>query len=437
MKRLIPLALAAVLLCGCKDNKTQPPNEPIVGTTPGATTTVTPIPQEPEPDPIPDNTMSDALINNDRICVKIGEQWGFIDKEGNIIIEPLLDNPGKFNAGLLPVNDNGLYGYLDPDGEWAIEPQFMYATPFSEGVATIAMLDENRGGPAYSFINHTGRTITTFRDGAGRGWPFYKGAAIVGWSNQKYAVVSKTGDMVFETQFEQFQGNETTHQFIFDGLIGVRSDGKWGFIDSAGEWIIKAQYEAVDHFENRLCSVKIDGKWGVIDTTGKVIIEPKYDWYVRFSNDLAAVNIDGKYGYINKEGKVAIKAQYVYAMDFVDGVAWVVTEQGHGLIDTNGNWVLKPIYKQSNQFSQGLAPIQIDDTNWGYVDKTGTIITQGYRWATPFYEDGYAVVMTQEGKFAVIDKTGAQLFDATFDGIGNYTGTIDENGRLNTSTLGR
>lgn len=437
MKRLILFVLVAALLCGCKNTTNPAPNEPVMGTTPGPTTTGTPVQQEPDPEPVPDNTMADALINNDRICVKIGDQWGFIDKEGNVIIDPLLDNPAKFNAGLLPVNDDGLYGYLNTDGEWAIEPQFMYATSFSEGVATIAMLDANRGGPVYSFINHTGRTITTFRDGAGRGWPFNKGAAIVGWSNQKYAVVSKTGDMVFETQFDQFQGDETTYQFIFDGLIGVRSDGKWGFIDSAGEWIIEAQYEGVDRFENQLCSVKIDGCWGVIDTTGKVVIEPKYDWYVRFSNDLAAVNIDGKYGYINKDGEVAIKARYTSAMEFVDGVAVVSTEKGYGLIDTNGDWVLRPDYKEAGQFSQGLAAIKIDETNWGYVDKSGTIVMKGYRWATPFYEDGYAVVMTQEGEFTVIDKTGAQLFDSTFDGIGNYSGYIDENGKLHTSTLSR
>lgn len=414
MKRLIPLTLALLLLCGCA-------KEAVVGTIPTTTPMGPTTPQTPEPDPIPDNTMSDALINNDRICVRIGEKWGFVDKEGNVVIEPLLNNPAKFNAGLLPVNDNGLYGYIDTNGDWAIEPQFMYAMPFSEGVATIAMLDENRGGPVYSLINHTGRTITTFRDGAGRGWPFNKGAAIVGWSNQKYAVVSKTGDMVFETQFDQFQGDESTYQFIFDGLIGVRSDGKWGFIDSAGEWIIKAQYEAVDHFENRLCSVKIDGKWGVIDTTGKVVVEPKYDWYVRFSDDLAAVKIDGKYGYIDKEGNVAIRPKFNAAMDFVDGVAWVNTDKGWGLMDTTGEWVLMPTYKAACQFTQGLAAVEISDSNWGYVDKTGRVVIEGYHWTTPFYEDGYAVVMNNAGKFTVIDKTGTPLFDATFDGIGDHT----------------
>lgn len=433
MKRLLPLALALLLLCGCH----QPNNGPVVGTTPGPATTVSTIPKEPEPDPVPDNKLSDALVNNDRICVKIGQQWGFIDTKGNVVIEPMLESPGKFNAGMVPVNQNGLYGYMNPDGEWAIKPQFLYAAPFSEGVATIALLDKNLGGPVYSLINHTGRTLTTFREGSGRGWPFSKGAAVVGWYNQKLAVVDKTGSMVFETQFDQFQGDARTNQFIFEGLIGVCTDNKWGFIDSAGEWIIEAQYEAVDRFENLLCSVKIDGKWGVIDTTGKVIVEPEYDACIRFCEGLGAVQLDGKYGFIDKEGKVIIQPRFLEVTAFSQGVAWAKTETGYGLIDKEGNWVLEPVYLQAHPFVRGLSAVQIDETNWGYADKTGKLVIQGYRYAATFYEDGYAAVMTQEGKWTAIDTTGAALFEATFDGIGNYTGFLSQDGKLSMTTIGR
>lgn len=439
MKKITALMLAmALLLCGCgqeDENK-----EPNIGTIPSTSTVAfDPTPQEPEPEAIPDNEMTDALINNDRICVKIGEQWGFIDTEGNVVIQPLLNSPGKFNAGLLPVNDNGLYGYIDTDGEWAIQPQFLYAAPFSEGVATIAMLDATGSCPIYSLINHTGRTLTTFRADSGRGWPFKNGAAIVGWYNQQYAVVDQKGDMVFETQFDQFYGDESTYQFIFEGLIGVCVDGKWGFIDSAGEWIIEAQYEAVERFRDGLCTVKIDGQWGVIDTTGQVVVEPAYDWYVTFSDDLACVEIDGKYGYIDKTGKVAIQPKFDYAYDFADGVALARNDKGHyGLIDTTGNWVLEPCYMDATPFHYGLAAVTLDGTNWGYIDKTGEmVIAADYRSATPFYEDGYAAVMTQDGKWTVIDNTGARLFDATFDGVGNYAGIINEYGKTEISMLGR
>ncbi|MBE6924631.1 MAG: WG repeat-containing protein [Ruminococcaceae bacterium] len=439
MKKISALIfILTLLLSGCAEEKKDV--KPNIGTIPSTSSTAVPFdptPQEPEPDAIPDNKMADALINNDRICVKIGEQWGFIDAEGNVIIAPCLNDPKKFNAGLLPVNDNGLYGYMDPEGEWAIRPQFMYAAPFSEGVATIAMLDENLGSPVYSFINHTGRTLTTFRDGAGRGWPFKNGAAIVGWSNQKLAIVDKTGSMVFETQFDQFNGDETSGRFIFDGLISVCVDDKWGFIDSAGKWIIEAQYEGAEYFRNRLCTVKKDGKWGVIDTTGKFVVEPKYDWYVCFYDDLAAVDMGEKYGYINQEGKVAFDAQFDYALDFHEGVAPVLVNHRWGLIDTEGKWVVEPTYSEMGRFCYGFATVQLDDGSWGYIDTTGKLVIQGYAQTTNFYEDGYAVVMVEEGQWTVIDKDGNRLFDATFDGVGNYYSSFFEDGKHCFCTAGR
>ncbi len=435
MRRICVLLLAALLLTGCA----QQPKEPNIGTIPStsATTIAEPVPQEPVPEAIPDNTMADALINNDRICVMIGEQWGFIDPEGNVIIDPLLSNPAKFNAGLLPVNDNGLYGYMNPNGDWAIQPIYLYAMPFSEGVATIAMLDENLGGPVYSLIDHTGRTLTTFREGCGRGWPFKNGAAVVGWSNQKLSVIDKKGDMVFETQFDQFNGDESTGKFIFEGLMSVCVDDKWGFIDAAGEWIIEAQYGHAEYFRDGLCTVKIGEKWGVIDTTGKVVVQPEYDWYVVFYDDLAAVDIDGKYGYIDKKGNTVIEAKFNYAMDFHDGVALVLKDNQWGLIDTEGNWVKQPCYTKVEPFRYGLAPVELDDGSWGYIDTTGEVVIDGYARTTGFYEDGYAAVMTKEGKWTVIDKTGAPLFEVTFDGVGNYYGTLNENGRPALCVTGR
>jgi len=46
-------------------------------------------------------------------------------------------NAGFFGEGLAPVEIDSRYGYLDKEGRIAIEPQFDYAYPLTEGLACI------------------------------------------------------------------------------------------------------------------------------------------------------------------------------------------------------------------------------------------------------------------------------------------------------------
>lgn len=51
---------------------------------------------------------------------------------------------------------------------------------------------------------------------------------------------------------------------------------------------------------------KKDGKYGYIDSTGKFVIEPRFNWAGEFSEGLARVGIGGKGGVIDRTGKVVV-----------------------------------------------------------------------------------------------------------------------------------
>lgn len=97
-----------------------------------------------------------------------------------------------------------------------------------------------------------------------------------------------------------------------------------------------------------------DGLWGYADSAGNVVIRPEYDSAEPFAGDLAPVLKGGVYGYIDKTGAVAIKPQYSSAGPFVAGFAVVGDEKGESfLIDPSGNKVLsgvESIYSLSNTY---------------------------------------------------------------------------------------
>ena len=76
-------------------------------------------------------------------AVQVGEKWGFINKNGDMVINPnFLDLGGNgFHESLAFVFINGKYGFIDKTGAVAINPQFSlafdYFGGFSEGLAAV------------------------------------------------------------------------------------------------------------------------------------------------------------------------------------------------------------------------------------------------------------------------------------------------------------
>ncbi|HNW94143.1 MAG TPA: WG repeat-containing protein [bacterium] len=134
-------------------------------------------------------------------------------------------------------------------------------------------------------------------------------------------------------------------------------------------------------FHEGLMAVKIDGRWGFVDVDGKLVIAAQYDAVSDFSGGFAAVTTQeavlgiggGKYGYIDKQGKLAINAQFDRAWAFSDGLARVQLGAKYGYIDATGNYAINPQFADAADFSGGLAAVYRGG-QWGYCDKTGNLL---------------------------------------------------------------
>ncbi len=85
--------------------------------------------------------------------VQLGENYGYIDANGNFIIHPQFEWAYYFSEGLAEVLINGKSGYIDVTGKVVIQPQFDMANLFSSGLAEVCIGDQ------YYFIDKTGKII--------------------------------------------------------------------------------------------------------------------------------------------------------------------------------------------------------------------------------------------------------------------------------------
>ncbi|MGE0200294.1 MAG: WG repeat-containing protein [Candidatus Melainabacteria bacterium] len=275
------------------------------------------------------------------------EKFGFINRQGQIVIPVTFDFAGNFSEGLAVVAHNQKYGYIDKTGTIRIPPQFDQAYPFSNGFARVV-----RDG-LVGFIDQSGKLITSeFYEQAGN---FNDQHAFVCKAKQ-CGFISTLGNEVIPLQYEEAQS-------FSDGLAPVKEGQLWGYINHAGEWVVKPKFVQAAIFSEGAAAVSeaptdkyiINPKYampipsGYIDTTGKYIIQPGFLEAMPFSEGMARVRMHPEHNYdtsvcryVRRDGTL-LPGDYKRATDFHDGIAFVTLEQFGKVkaIDSEGNIVME------------------------------------------------------------------------------------------------
>lgn len=78
-----------------------------------------------------------------RSLFEINNKYGYFDENWNIVIDPIYKSGQDFSEGLaLTVADGGGYGFIDKDGNTVIPHTLDYAESFKDGVAVVGKVDE-------------------------------------------------------------------------------------------------------------------------------------------------------------------------------------------------------------------------------------------------------------------------------------------------------
>lgn len=203
-----------------------------------------------------------SMVTEDNIVTDLGycdinHLWG-LDGQGRI--------PSRYNetqenchyydstifaCGLQPVKKNGKWGYIDTNGNEAIQCIYEDAYPFEYGMAVVAINDNTGVNPAWWLIDHNGN---------------------------KLFFICYTSSVEYIKGFNL----DGVKQFFSNGLMPVYSvkgrDGTGGYIDRKGSWVISGQYYNVIPFNYGLAAVKelLPGRdsydWIFIDDNNRTVI---------------------------------------------------------------------------------------------------------------------------------------------------------------------
>ncbi|AEH01914.1 WG repeat-containing protein [Lacinutrix sp. 5H-3-7-4] len=334
-------------------------------------------------------------------------KFGYINKTGEFKIKPKFKNAKNFSEDVAQASIDGkLWGYINRQGEWVVQPKFKKSKAFNSGIA-MAVLNKNwiyintkgeqvlsdlktdkiydfseglaiyRENDKVGFINTKGDIV--IKPKYKKAFPFLDGYSKV-LEGDKWGVIDKNGNYYIKTEydgvskvynnlvtakkgeqnglivngtFKAVDGAEKVWDFSVNPEIAyAKKDGKIGFINKNGDWIVEPQFDKVRAFVNGLAPVLKNKKWGYIDTSGTLVIPHQYRDAEIFSKDgLAPVKLNKFWGFIDKTGKLVIEDRYA------------ITAGGFS------------IFKKNNQkgFIDGLARVK-DKKTWVYINTKGEVL---------------------------------------------------------------
>ncbi len=264
------------------------------------------------------------------------DKFGFVNREGKMVIEPRFDGANYFSEGLSCVKIGKKYGFIDKTGKFVIQPKYDLCLGFSDGIAMVQVVQRK---PVYSWKN------------------FF---------------IDKSENTVLSPPFESFKSFFSSFS---EGLALIKVDEKWGYMDKQGKAVIQPQFDSAGYFSEGLAHITLDGKPAYIDKSGKVVLKPKIDsHWGGFHEGLAAASVGKKWGFIDKKGRFVIQPQFESAGSFSEGLGTVQTENlKWGLIDKKGQIVISPKYDAIGAFIGGIAQVYIGNTPQ-LINKSGEIV---------------------------------------------------------------
>jgi hypothetical protein len=212
------MALLVLALAACS-----PKSKESTGNTPGFDSTKT---WDQEAD------FADGLIR-----VKKGNQYGFINRQREVVIPPKWNLAFDFRGGYAIVREGQKYGHIDKKGLLVVPCKYDQCGNFYEGKAAV------RAGDLWGFVDVNGKEIIL----------------------PQWGYIDSTGAMIIKAQLDDAWP-------FRQGLAHCFKGGLWGYIDPKGKTMIPFNYLNAGEFEGTTAPAqRRDGSWIQIDRTGRCV----------------------------------------------------------------------------------------------------------------------------------------------------------------------
>ncbi len=322
--------------------------------------------------------------------VKKNGKWGFMNASGQEVIKARFDSVFAFDNGIAKVKNSNKFGIINRFGEFITQVKyddiqvisatsFLFQENYSFGIfnrnaseitqtyykltkLNYNILERNVSGKVGLFSNSGNRLLPTEYDSIS---PLLAKKIHVVRKKNAYGIISKSGRFIMPLK-------DSLQQVLLinEGLIGIKKNKQFGFIDFGGTLRIVHRYDGIGKFSEGMAAIKLLGRWGYIDRAENIVIQPKYNGAGEFINGLAIIVRTGKKGLINYVGKEVLKAEYEKLSRTKYGNFISSKDNRFGLISKEGFEILFSKYQSIEDLGNGFFIVK-NNNKYGLINSKG------------------------------------------------------------------
>ena len=142
----------------------------------------------------PQYRYAESFTDNGLALVYVdGEGFGFINKRGDLVVDAIYDSANSFSDGFASVRKDGVWHFIDKNGEAITEPRYLYADDAETG---LALATDKDGHDVY--VNKKGEEVIRLDAGA-EGTRFCTDgyALVYDAATDAYHIINKKGEVIF------------------------------------------------------------------------------------------------------------------------------------------------------------------------------------------------------------------------------------------------
>ena len=285
------------------------------------------------------STFSEGLC---AVSIEVGEaqMYGYLNAQGEIAIEPQFQWANAFSNGLAEVTTlEGKQGLLRPDGSWALEPVYMqFASLYREG-KSFAGETFLAWPDAHTIAVMDCKTLETYKTFRAPQAEYFSGYAV---NESLYSISDGTRTAMCDARGKILFSFSNADGIYVDGYYGrtdgtparmVRTQGDW---PEGSAWLIAMDGSEVSGPYQSLSCVSWYGDQGRYMVASYETMTIQLEDGSTYQTPLGETY---RYGLIDQDGKEILPVRYRALYECAPGLYWAREADFSGLLDEAGNWI--------------------------------------------------------------------------------------------------